>query len=108
MFTSIYALKWVIGANIWLIGCIICLIIAFVAAFSIKTNRKKPNSIVAVIGIILSEILGDVVWFLMYFPNGEYVNMGLASASGLLLYPFILALGVTIVSMINNDHAKET
>ena len=95
MFTSIYALKWVIGAKIWLIGCIICLIIAFVAAFSIKTNRKRPNCII------------DVVWFLMYFPNGEYVNMGLASASGLLLYPFILALGVTIVSMINNDHTKE-
>lgn len=101
MFTSIYALDWVVGGGIWLLGCVICLAIALIITFSIKANRIKKNPIVAIIGVAISGIICDVVWYLIYFPNGEYLNMGLASASGLLLYPICLAVGVTAVSIIN-------
>ena len=103
MFTSMYALEWVTGANIWLIGCLLCLLVTFAIAFAIKVNRVKSNVMHSILGIVIPAILCDIVWFILYFPNGEYRNMGLASASGLFLYPLCLAVGLIIVSSINKS-----
>ncbi len=106
MITSIYAIGRVTGAVGWLVGCAVCLIIAFAVAFSLKANRKMPNALMATAGIALSALVCDVIWYLMYFPGGEYVNRGIAGAYILLLYPSVLALGVTVAWAVNRARIK--
>ncbi len=100
MFTAIYALGYVVGAEVWLAGCIVCLLAAGSVSFAIPTNRGK-GLLRTALCIALPAALCDLAWFFVYFPNGDYVNRGLASASGLLLYPLVLILSTVVVTAWN-------
>ncbi len=103
MLTAIYALGRVVGAEIWLAGCLVCLLAAFGGTFAAKANRRREKRRTSVLGIVIPGLLCDLAWFFLYFPGGEYRNMGLAAAGGLLLYPICLGLGAGIASGLNAE-----
>ncbi len=102
MFTFIYAQDKVYGAEICLAGCIICLLLAYVIAVAVKSNRGK-KLLRTFTGISLAAALCDLFWFLVYFPGGEYVNYGVGAVGGLIFYPICLAIGVAAVSYMNKE-----
>ncbi len=104
MITAIYALDSVVGAEFWLIGCVFCLLLSMAVALGSKNNRKPLLPTVS--AIVLSAVLCDVFWFFRYFPGGEYINMGIASAWQLLLYPLCITVGVSTVTFLNSRAAR--
>lgn len=101
MITSACALgQHITGADIWLAGCVVCFLLACVLSFAARPNRGK-NLLRTAAGLVISAVLCDILWLLIYFPGGEYANPGLAAAGWLLLYPLCLAAGGAAVFCVN-------
>ncbi len=98
MITWIYALGKVTGAIAIFIGCILCLLLAFIVTLSFRENRVCRLTC-TVLAVLTPAALCDILWFFLYFPSGTYQNTGLASSVRLLLYPLSLAVSVCTVTL---------
>ncbi len=105
MFTWLYLLGDVIGAEFILIGCVVGLLIACAVLFAVKTNRGK-NRWRTVLGIVVSAAVCDIVWFCRNCPGGEYINRGIGAVYELLLYPVCLAVGGMVMTYVNKTRSR--
>lgn len=53
------------------------------------------------IGIITAGVICDAVWYIAFFPGGEYLNSGLGSMYLLLLWSGMLMIAVIIITAFN-------
>ncbi len=104
MFTWLYLLGDIIGAEFYLISCAVCLLIACFLLWSIKTNRGK-NCWRTILGVAIPAIVCDILWFCRYCPGGEYINRGIGAVYGWILYPVCLAVGGMVMTYVNKTRS---
>ena len=92
MLTAVYSLGRVHGAEIWLAGWLICAAAFLLIGFLRKENRSVRGVIRHLSGLLAAGALVDLVWFRFYYPDGQYINHGIAGTYLLLLWPALLAV----------------
>ena len=79
MITAIYSLSQVHGAEWWLLFWLICAAAYVGISFLIKHNRTKRGIKTALIGLLIAEVLMDLVWAVIYYHKGTYTNYGIGT-----------------------------
>ena len=90
MVTAVYSLSHVHGAELWLLFWAICFAAYFGICMLIKQNRTKHGIKNVLIGMLIAEVMIDLIWAIIYYHNGTYLNYGLGAVYGLLLLVPIL------------------
>lgn len=97
MITAIYSLGNIYGAGLWLLYWLICLIVYIGVCFMIKPNRTQSGIKVSLIGLLIAELMIDLLWAAIYYPNGSYKNRGIVAAYALLLWiPVLIITGIFV------------
>ena len=92
MLTAVYSSGHVSGAEVWLAGWWICAAVFFLTGFLHRENRNVVEFGRRLNGLLFAGAIVDIVWFRFYYPDGRYVNHGIAGAYLLLLWPAALVL----------------
>lgn len=106
MVTAIYSLTFVHGAELWLLFWGICVVVYLCIALLIKQNRTKKGFKNILIGLLIAEVITDLIWAIMYFHNGTYLNYGIGAVYGLLLWIPVLVVTLIIVTIKNGKNEK--
>lgn len=103
MVTAIYSLAQVHGAELWLLFWLICVVVYLVISFLIKHNRTKKGVKNVLIGLLIAEVIIDLIWAIIYYHNGTYLNYGIGAVYGLLLWIPILVVTLVIITAKNRN-----
>jgi len=104
MVTAIRSLTNVHGAGLWLLFWFVCLVVYLCVCFLIKANRTKHGIKGIFIGLLIAEVIIDLVWGVIYYHGGSYTNYGMSAVLGLLMWiPVLLITGI-IVTIRNKSH----
>jgi hypothetical protein len=103
MVTAIYSLDKINGAEIMLLGWVICGIIYLLFCLLMRENRSRQGLRNVLWYLLVSEIVTDVIWAILYYEDGSYVNYGLGSIYGVLIWPIILLTAGTFVTIQNRE-----
>ena len=106
MVTAIYSLTFVHGAELWLLFWGICVVVYLCIALLIKQNRTKKGFKKILIGLLIAEVITDLIWAIMYYHNGTYLNYGIGAVYGLLLWIPVLVVTLIIVTIKNGKNEK--
>ena len=106
MVTAIYSLTFVHGAELWLLFWGICVVVYLCIALLIKQNRTKKGFKNILIGLLIAEVITDLIWAIMYYHNGTYLNYGIGAVYGLLLWIPVLVVTLIIVTIKNGKNKK--
>ena len=101
MVTAIYSLSQVHGAELWLLFWLICVVVYLVISFLVKRNRSKSGIKNILVGLLIAEVIIDLMWAVIYYHNGTYMNYGIGAVYGLLLWIPILIATLVIATAIN-------
>ena len=101
MVTAIYSLSQVHGAELWLLFWLVCVVVYLGISFLLKDNRTKMGVKNVLIGLLIAEVIIDLVWAIIYYHNGTYFNYGIGAVYGLLLWVPILAVTLVVVTVKN-------
>lgn len=107
MVTSIYSLGKVVGAELMLAGVLLCVALYLTGCFLFRRNRTRRGAQNVVLALLGVEILCDAVWFLFYFPGGDYHNYGIGGVMGVFLWPMLLCLAGVVATAVNQPHEEE-
>lgn len=107
MVTAIYSLSQVHGAELWLLFWLIGLLLYLGCSFLIKANRSKAGVKGVFIGLLLAEILIDVVWALIYYHNGSYINYGIGAVFGIAMWIPCLVITCACVTLRNKKRMTQ-
>lgn len=105
MVTAIYSLSFVHGAELWLLFWFVCLIAYVGACCLIKANRTKKGIKTTLIGLLIAEVIIDIVWAIIYYHNGTYLNYGIGAVYGLALWIPVLIITGIVVTMRNRKES---
>ena len=106
MVTAIYSLTFVHGAELWLLFWGICVVVYLCIALLIKQNRTKKGFKNILIGLLIAEVITDLIWAIMYYHNGTYLNYGIGAVYGLLLWIPVLVVTLIIATIKNGKNEK--
>ena len=101
MVTAIYSLSYVHGAELWLLFWLIGALAYLGLCFLIKSNRTKSGIKATWIGLLIAEVVIDLIWAVLYYHNGTYLNYGIGAVYGLLLWIPALIITAIIVTIRN-------
>ena len=104
MVTAIYSLSQVHGAELWLLFWFICLIAYLILCFAIKCNRTKQGRKNVFIGLLVAEVAVDLIWAIIYYRNGVYINYGIGAVYGMFIWIPALIITAIIVSNKNKHY----
>jgi len=102
MLTAVYSLGRVSGAEVWLAGWAICAAAFLLLGLLRKENRNIREFNRRMNGLLAAGAIVDIVWFRFYYPEGIYVNPGIAGAYVLLLWPALLAVTALVLRVRRN------
>lgn len=103
MVTAIYSLSQVHGAELWLLFWFIFVVVYLGISFLIKHNRTKKGAKNVLIGLLIAEVVIDLMWAIIYYHNGTYLNYGIGAVYGLLLWIPILVVTLLIITAKNRN-----
>lgn len=103
MITAIYSLSQVHGAELWLLFWFICLVAYLGICYIFKSNRTKSGIKTVMIGLLIAEVVVDLVWALIYYRNGVYINYGIGAVYGLFMWIPALIITAIIVTIRNKN-----
>lgn len=106
MVTAIYSLSKVHGAELWLLFWLACVAVYLVISFLIKDNRTKKGVKNVLVGLLVAEVIIDLLWAMIYYHNGTYLNYGIGAVYGLLLWVLVLAVTLFIITATNKRAEK--
>lgn len=106
MVTAIYSLSKVHGAELWLLFWLACVAVYLVISFLLKDNRTKKGVKNVLIGLLVAEVIIDLLWAMIYYHNGTYLNYGIGAVYGLLLWVLVLAVTLFIITATNKRAEK--
>ena len=106
MITAIYSLSRVRGAELWLLFWLICVVIYLAIGFSLKNNRTVNGVKNVLIGLLIAEAITDLMWAVIYYHNGTYLNYGIGAVYGVFLWVPILVITLVIVTLKNRQIEK--
>lgn len=101
MITAIYSLGQVHGAELWLLFWLVCVIVYVGVCLSMRTNRSKQGVKTMLIGLLIAEVFVDLIWAIIYYNNGSYINYGIGAVYGLFIWIPLLLITVVIVTIKN-------
>lgn len=101
MVTAINSLSKVHGAELWLVFWLVCAAAYLGISFLFKPNRTKMGTKNVLIGLLIAEVIVDLVWAIIYYHNGTYLNYGIGAVYGLLLWVPILTATLVIITAKN-------
>ena len=104
MVTAIYSLSQVHGAELWLLFWLVCLVAYLILCFAIKCNRTKQGRKRVFIGLLVVEVVVDLIWAIIYYRNGVYINYGIGAVYGMFIW--IPALIITAIIVSNKNKMK--
>lgn len=107
MITAIYSLSRVHGAEIWLLFWLACVAVYLGISLLIKRNRTKKGIKNVLLGLLLAEVIIDLIWAMIYYRNGTYLNYGIGAVYGLLLWVPVLAAAFGIVTAQNTRTGRQ-
>lgn len=92
MITMLISLGYVTGADVGLLGWVLCAVAYFALCMVFAPNRTKPGFHRIWDYFLVTELLVDLAWCMMYyFPDG-YRNYGLGGILGVALWPAALLI----------------
>lgn len=103
MVTAVYSLSQVHGAELWLLFWFVCTVIYAGVSFSVKHNRTKKGMENVMTGLLIAEAVIDIIWAVIYYRNGTYLNYGIGAVYGVLLWIPVLAVTFVIVTAKNRE-----
>ena len=104
MVTAIYSLSQVHGAELWLLFWLVCLVAYLILCFAIKCNRTKQGRKRVFIGLLVVEVVVDLIWAIIYYRNGVYINYGIGAVYGMFIWVPALIIATIIVSKKNKTN----
>ena len=107
MVTAIYSLSFVHGAELWLLFWLACVIAYMGLCLAAKPNRTRNGIKTVMIGLLVAEVVIDMIWAAIYYHNGTYLNYGIGAVYGLLLWIPILLMTLAAVTARNRKNDKE-
>ena len=87
------------GMEISLLGYAVCTAAYFLFCFLFKHNRAGKGSVF--LAWLICELFCDVLWYRIFYPEGNYVNYGICGTAAMFLLPVILFMAALIVTAIN-------
>lgn len=97
MVTAIYSLSQVHGAELWLLFWITCAVIYVGICLAAKKNRTKRGVRAILIGLLIAEVIADLIWAVIYYRNGAYINYGIGAVYGLIVWiPVLIVTGFIV------------
>ena len=106
MITAIYSLTYVHGAELWLLFWLLCVIGYLGICLLIKANRTKTGIRTTMIGLLIAEVIIDLIWAIVYYHNGTYLNYGIGAVYGV-VFSWIPALIITAVIVTVKNRKNE-
>lgn len=79
----------------------ICVLVYLGIAILLKKNRTKQGIRNMLIGLLIAEVFTDLIWAIIYYHNGTYINYGIGAVYGLLLWIPALMITLIIVTIKN-------
>lgn len=67
----------------------------------IKQNRTKHGIKTVLTGLLIAEVIIDLVWAIIYYHNGTYINYGIGAVYGLILWVPALLITSFVVTTKN-------
>ena len=58
------------------------------------------------IGLLIAEVFTDLIWAIIYYHNGTYINYGIGAVYGLLLWIPVLVVTLILVTIKNGKNEK--
>lgn len=101
MITAIYSLSQVHGAELWLLFWFICLVAYWGICYIFKPNRTKSGIKTVLIGLLIAEVVIDLIWAIIYYHNGSYINYGIGAVYGLFMWIPVLVITAIVVTAKN-------
>lgn len=99
MITAIYSLGRVHGAELWIVGWLVCAIAYFAIFLLNQANRRCVKNLL--FWFMVAEILTDLGWAAIYYDNSAYINYGIRATYGLILWPIALNIAGIIATIQN-------
>lgn len=103
MLFSLYTLGKLNGAEVMLAGVLVCALIYLAVCLLLRTNRKGRGVRRVLLALLISELVCDALWYVMYFPGGEYRNWGIGGVYGAALWPLLLFVAGGVVTALNEE-----
>jgi hypothetical protein len=99
MVTAFCSLGKVHGAELWLLYWAICVIVYAGGCLLVRWNRSKQGIKNLLVGLLIAEVIVDLIWAAIYYNHGTYVNHGIVAVYGLLVWIPVLLVAATIVTL---------
>lgn len=101
MITAIHSVGSVHGAEIRVIFCVLCAAAYFGICAIFSVNRGKSGMKEVILWGLVAEFATDLIWTLIYYQNGDYINYGIGAAGGMIILPVFLAAAGIIATAKN-------
>ena len=82
-----------------------CVAVYLGISFLIKHNRTKKGVKNVLIGLLIAEVIIDLMWAIIYYHNGTYLNYGIGAVCGLLLWVPVLVI-TSVITTTQNKRAE--
>ena len=105
MLGALYSVARVVGGELLLLTWGICAAIYLAVGFVRRKGRGRKGRYQLLIGLLVSEGLVDVIFFLTFFPGGEYRNWGVGSVSVVGVWPAALLAAYAITTVFGRGEA---
>ena len=108
MLTIIKAMQQVIGSEIILFGTILCVIFFSLVFIAFKSNRSKKAVTIYFAALFFIFEFCDIIWLKYFFPEGKYIDRGLAPVGIFLIFPLLCMLLNVFCTIINYNNKNMT
>lgn len=103
MLFSLYTLGKVSGAEFMLVGVLVCALIYLAVCLPLGANRTGRGPRRVLLALLIADLVCDALWYVMYFPGGEYRNWGIGGVFGAALWPLLLCIAGGVVTALNEE-----
>ena len=103
MLFSVFSIGRITGAGMMLAGVLLCAALYLALSLLPRGSRSKAGVRTVLLGLLVSELACDLLWYVIYFPGGEYRNYGIGGVYGVLLWPLALLITGGIAASVNSD-----
>lgn len=99
MITAIFTLSQVRGAELWLLFWFFPLVAYIGIGYMLKSNHTKQGIKNLLIGLLITEVVNDLVWSIIYYINDTLLEYGVGLTYGLYLWFSLLVITLIIVTI---------
>ena len=106
MVTAFYSLLQVKGADLWMLFWLISAAAYLGIGLLIRYNCTVKGVKNMLIGLLISEVITDIMWAVIYCYNSVYLSYGIGAVYGLILWVPLLAVTLVVVTVKNRKAEK--